>query len=131
MQLWLSAPQIDWQYMMVGGSRGWLVGSQLCVAQHALCHLPPSSAMAGQPDPMPHVKLSPPNIHKCRPSPPQKLGPQAADKWEVYGADLVQQAVQAAQAEGFLLQGKPEGERCPVQQPGWPILYQLLYCRSL
>lgn len=53
MQLWLAAPQIDWQYMM-------------------------------------------------------KLGPHAPDKWEAYGAELVQQAVQAAQAEGFPLQGKPE-----------------------
>jgi hypothetical protein len=52
-QMWLSAPQIDWPYMM-------------------------------------------------------KLGPQAQEKWEEYGAELVQQAVQAAQSEGFPLQGKPE-----------------------
>lgn len=64
------------------------------------------------------------------PTHPQKLGPHAPDKWEAYGAELVQQAVQAAQAEGFPLQGKPEGERCPVQQPGRGNLYQLLYRRS-
>lgn len=49
--------------------------------------------------------------HTTSPSRPQKLGPQAQDKWEGYGAELVQQAVQAAQAEGFPLQGKPEGEK--------------------
>lgn len=44
--------------------------------------------------------------------PAQSLGFQAHEQWQVYGTELVRQAVEAAQAEGFPLLGKPEGERC-------------------
>ena len=111
-QLWAAAPHIDWQYMMVRGC-AWPLQSQAAVAggqAQRMEAVPPCFARSPRPG---AAKLQP------LPGPPlplpililQSLGFQAHEQWHAYGTALVREAVEAAQAEGFPLLGKPEGER--------------------
>lgn len=66
-------------------------------------------------------------MHPLPLSNPQGRGCQATDKRHAYSDTLVRQAVDAAVAEGFPLQGKPEGERLL----GLPVpLLPLLLCAA-